>query len=62
MTNFAMVHHHKYSLTEIEDMMPWERAIYVNLVSEQVKEENERAKKEQSEMDRIKSQTKVPHR
>ena len=31
-TNFALVQHHKYSLTEIENLMPWERDVYVNLL------------------------------
>ena len=30
--NFALIQYHKYSLTEIENMMPWERDIYVNLL------------------------------
>ena len=38
--------HHKYSLTELENMMPWEREIYVGLLSEWVKEENERIERE----------------
>tara|TARA_B100001113_G_C20893463_1_gene528025 strand:- start:465 stop:596 length:132 start_codon:yes stop_codon:yes gene_type:complete len=38
--------HHKYSLTELEDMMPWEREIYVNLLMQFIEEENERIKKE----------------
>ena len=42
--------HHKYSLTEIENMMPWEREIYVGLLSEWVKEENERIEKENAKM------------
>ena len=29
---FSLMKYHKYSLTEIEDMMPWEREIYVNLL------------------------------
>ena len=37
--------HHKYSLTELEDMMPWEREIYVNLLMQYIEEENERNKK-----------------
>ena len=41
-----MVQHHKYSLTELEDMMPWEREIYVNLLMQYIEEENERNKKE----------------
>jgi len=44
-TNFAMMQHHHYSLTEIEDMLPWEREIYVHLLVEHVKEENERIQK-----------------
>ena len=28
-TNFALMQHHKYSLTELENMMPWEREIYM---------------------------------
>ena len=42
--------HHKYSLTELENMMPWEREIYVGLLSELVKEENERIEKENAKM------------
>ena len=36
--------HHKYSLTEIENMMPWEREVYVTLLTEYIEEENERRK------------------
>jgi len=32
--------HHKYSLTEIENMMPWEREIYVTLLLNHLEEEN----------------------
>ena len=42
--NFALMQHHKYSLTEIENMMPWERDIYVGLLNQYVEEENLRAK------------------
>ena len=38
--------HHDYSLTELENMMPWEREIYVGLLMEYIKEENERIEKE----------------
>jgi hypothetical protein len=31
--------HHKYSLNELEHMMPWEREIYVSLLSNYIKEE-----------------------
>ena len=42
--NFALIQHHKYSLTEIENMMPWERDIYVGLLNQWVEEENFKAK------------------
>tara|TARA_S200000501_G_C20684554_1_gene682322 strand:+ start:758 stop:889 length:132 start_codon:yes stop_codon:yes gene_type:complete len=37
--------HHKYSLSELENMMPWEREIYVNLLMQYIDEENEKVKK-----------------
>ena len=36
--------HHKYSLTELENMMPWEREVYVSLLQTYVEEENLKAK------------------
>ena len=38
--------HHKYSLSELENMMPWEREIYMGLLMQWIKEENERMEKE----------------
>jgi len=37
--------HHKYSLTELDNMIPFEREIYLTLLAQYVEEENERAKK-----------------
>ena len=37
--NFALMQHHKYSITEIENMMPWERDIYVGLLRQHLEEE-----------------------
>jgi hypothetical protein len=31
--------HHKYSLTEIEHMMPWEREVYVGLLLQHIEDE-----------------------
>ena len=42
--------HHKYSLTELENMMPWEREIYMGLLSDWFKKENERVDKENAKM------------
>jgi len=42
-----MMQHHKYSLTELENMIPWEREIYVTMLVEYIKEENDRQKSQQ---------------
>lgn len=39
--------HHKYSLTEIENMLPWERDIYVTLLINHLNEEKERMMQKQ---------------
>jgi len=39
-TNFSLIQHHKYSLTELENMIPWEREIYVTLLQQYIEEEN----------------------
>ena len=36
--------HHHYSLNELDMMMPWEREIYVSMLIDYVKEENDRLK------------------
>ena len=41
--NFALMQFHKYSLTEIENMMPWERDIYVGLLKQHIEDENLKA-------------------
>lgn len=42
--------HHKYSLSEIENMIPWERDVYLNLLVSHVKEENEKTRQRKAEM------------
>ena len=42
--------HHKYSLTELENMIPWEREIYVGLVVEHVEQENKRIEEQNRKM------------
>tara|TARA_Y100000310_G_scaffold323837_1_gene384813 strand:+ start:2096 stop:2221 length:126 start_codon:yes stop_codon:yes gene_type:complete len=39
--------HHKYSLTELENMIPWEREIYLTLLSQYIEEEKQKAKQQQ---------------
>ena len=45
-----MMQHHNYSLSELDEMMPWEREIYVGLLMEHIKKENERIEKENQKM------------
>jgi len=40
--------HHKYSLSELENMIPWEREVYITLLSDYIKEENERQNKQRN--------------
>tara|TARA_B100001778_G_C18188273_1_gene450042 strand:- start:113 stop:250 length:138 start_codon:yes stop_codon:yes gene_type:complete len=40
--------HHNYSLSDIENMMPWEREIYVDLLITYIKEQNEKRKQEEA--------------
>ena len=37
--NFALMQHHKYSLTELENMIPWEREVYLSLLQQYIEEE-----------------------
>jgi hypothetical protein len=37
--NFSLMQYHKYSLTEIENLIPWERDIYVELLKQHIDEE-----------------------
>ena len=40
--------HHKYSLSDLENMIPWEREIYVDMLIEHIKEENRKQEEEQA--------------
>ena len=41
-----MMQHHNYSLTELDMMLPWEREVYIAMLVEYVREENDRIKKQ----------------
>jgi len=43
--------HHHYSLTELEAMIPWERDVYIAMVSKYVQEENDRIKHEKEQIE-----------
>jgi len=45
--SFSMIQYHKYSLTEYENLMPWERDIYVGMLINHLEEE--KLKQQQSQ-------------
>ena len=44
--NFALMQHHKYSLTELENMIPWEKEIYLAFLQQYIEEENLKAQQQ----------------
>ncbi len=46
-TNFALIQHHKYRLSDLENMIPWEREIYVILLKNWIEEEEQRIAQQQ---------------
>jgi hypothetical protein len=45
-TNFTMMQNYQYSLSDIENLIPWEKTIYVSLLVKHIAEENERIKRQ----------------
>ena len=45
-TNFALMQHHKYSLSDLEKMVPWEKTMYVTMLLRFIEEENEKTKQQ----------------
>ena len=41
-----MMQHHNYSLTELENMIPWEREIYIGLLINHLEEEKKKVEEE----------------
>jgi len=41
-----MMQHHKYSLNELNEMLPWEREVYVTMLLAHLKEESDRQKQQ----------------
>jgi len=46
--NFSLMQYHKYSLWEIESMIPWERDIYITLLQQHLEEEELKQKQQMS--------------
>jgi len=59
---FTLVHQYKYTLTELENMIPWERDTYIGMVNSWVREESEKIKQkrieQESKMNSLLSRTK----
>ena len=45
--NFALMQHHKWSLTEIENLIPFERDIYIAMLIRHLEEEKQRMQNKQ---------------
>jgi hypothetical protein len=41
--------HHKYSLTELENMIAWERDVYVSMLIQYIESENEKIRQKNNE-------------
>lgn len=47
-TNFNLMQFHKYSLSDIENMLPWERFLYIDLLKIHIEEQNQKLKDQQA--------------
>lgn len=43
-TNFSLMQHHKYSLSDIENMMPWEKFVYIDMLKQYIKNQEDLAR------------------
>tara|TARA_B100001173_G_C15862041_1_gene493416 strand:- start:308 stop:493 length:186 start_codon:yes stop_codon:yes gene_type:complete len=47
-TNFALIHHHKWQIEHIENLLPWEKEIYMNLLVQFLQEEDKNRRDQQA--------------
>lgn len=47
-TNFNLMQFHKYSLSDIENLMPWERFLYIDLLKVHIEEQNQKIRDQQA--------------
>ena len=40
--NFQLIHHHKWSLNDLESLFPWEREVYLGQLQAYIQQENDR--------------------
>ena len=61
--NFALMQYHKYSLTEVENMIPFEREVYTTFLMqylEELKQKQEQAKAKQWQISQKQHQVTYP--
>lgn len=58
-TNFSLMQYHKYSLAEIENMMPWEKFIYIDMLKQYIKHEEDMKRDREAQ---IKAQANIRRR
>ena len=46
--NFALLQYHKYSLTEVENLIPWERDIYISMLKQHLEDEKLKQQQERN--------------
>jgi len=51
--NFALMQHHKYNLYDLENMMPWERMVYIDLLSQHLKQQEQQRRDAASSHDAL---------
>lgn len=49
-TNFTLMHDYHYSLSEIEGMIPWEKTLYIDMLNQRIKYEEEMRKHRENQM------------
>jgi hypothetical protein len=47
-TNFNLMQFHKYSLSDIENMLPWERFLYIDLLKVHIEDQNQKIRDQQA--------------
>jgi hypothetical protein len=47
--NFSLVNHYKYSIEELENMLPYERVFYVTMLEQYIKEKNDEAERQRQQ-------------
>ena len=49
-TMFSLMNHHKWNLSEVEDLIPWEKQVYVDLLEDWIKQKEQEAKDQEQAM------------